>query len=166
MELLRERAQALGHQLEGRDSHRELAPTRAHHGAEDSQPVSHIQVLQLFEGLFAERIDAAEQLDGARGIHELQESHLTLDAPCHDAASDSHLIFGVLTVFQMSVLLIQLRHGMGGGEGMAVRIASGIDERLTLGATHLDGIIFDDGDGLFSHVLSSSFSSLGCCGCS
>ncbi len=153
MELLRERAQALRHELEGRDRNGDLTAARAHHRAASSDPVAHIQALDLIEGRLAQCIDAAEELDGARMIHELEEGHLALNATRHHAPSKSHLIVGVLSVLQMGVALIQLSHRMRAGECMPIRIASYIDQRLTLRATHFDGIVFDDLRCFFRHAL-------------
>ena len=94
MELLGKRTKALGQQLEGLDSHRQLPALRAHHSARDADPVAHIEVLELGECVFAERIDAAEQLDIARRVAQFEESDLTLVSLRHDATGNLHLVFG------------------------------------------------------------------------
>lgn len=106
-------------------------------------PIAHIQVFQLLESIFAQGVDAAKELDGARMIHELEEGDLALRAFGHDAASDGDLVFGVLAVFEMSILLVKLLDRMRACKGVAVRVATRIDERLALVPTNLYRIVDD-----------------------
>lgn len=143
VELLGKRAQTLGHELERGDGYGELAATRAHHGAMHGDPVAHVQVFQLLEGIFAQGVDAAKELDGARMVHELEKGDLALRAFGHDAAGDGDLVFGVLTVLETSILLVKLLDRMRTCKGVAVRIAARIDERLALVTTNLYRIVDD-----------------------
>ena len=92
VELLGQGAQALGQQFEGLDRHGELAALRAHHGADDADPVAYVEVLELGERFLAQRVDTAEQLHVARRVAQLEEGELALVALGHDAASDLHLV--------------------------------------------------------------------------
>ena len=106
-------------------------------------PIAHVQVLQLLEGVFAQDVDTAKELDGARMVHELEKGDLALRALGHDAAGDGDFVFGVLPVFEMGVLLVKLLDRVRACKGMAIRIAPGVDERLALVATNLYGIVDD-----------------------
>ena len=80
VELFRQRAQRLREQLERIHRHRKLAALRAHHGAVRANPVAHVKILHARVRLFAERVDAAEQLNVARRIAQTQKGDLSLHA--------------------------------------------------------------------------------------
>ena len=94
MELLGQGAQALGEQIERLNGHGKLAALGAHHGAVHAQPIAHVDVLQSSKRLFAQRIDAAEQLNGVSGILQLKEDDLALHALGHDTTCDVNGILG------------------------------------------------------------------------
>ena len=80
VELLRQRAQRLAHQLEGIHRHGQLPALRAHHGAMHGNPVAHVQIAQRRESFLAQRVDAAEQLNVAAGLAQLHKRDLALVA--------------------------------------------------------------------------------------
>lgn len=106
-------------------------------------PIAHVQVFQLLEGIFAQGVNAAKELDGARVVHELEKGDLALRTFGHDAASDGDLVFSVLAVFEMSILLVKLLDRMRACKGVAIRITARIDERLALVTTNLYRIVDD-----------------------
>ncbi len=144
MELLGQGTQALGKQLEGIYRNGELATARAHHQAAHADPVAQVQVLHLGEGLFAQRVDAAEQLDAAGGVHKLEEDDLALGTLGHNAAGYGNAVFRVGAVFQIGVLGVKVGDVVRVGEGVAVGVLACGDQRLALGAANLDGIVFDN----------------------
>ena len=144
VELLGQRPQRLAHQLKRVHRYGQLAAAGSHHSAMDGDPVTHIQIAQGREGLLAERVDAAEQLNVAAGLAQLQKRDLALDALGHDTAGDEHLILGGLAVFQVRVLLVQLAYRMTALDRVPIGIDARGNQRLALGAAHLDGIVFDD----------------------
>ena len=125
VELLGQRPQRLAHQLEGVHRHGQLPALRAHHGAMHGNPVAHVQIAQGRKGLLAKRIDAAEQLNVAAGLAQLQKRDLALDALGHDTAGDEHRVLSGLAVFQVRVLFVQLAHRMAALD----RVPIGIDAR-------------------------------------
>lgn len=76
-------------------------------------------------------------------VHKLEKGDLSLRALGHDATSNGDFIFGVLPVFEMSVLLVELLDRVRAYECMTIRIATRVDERLTLVATNLYGVVDD-----------------------
>ena len=156
MELLGQGAQRLAHKLEGVYGHGQLAALGAHHSAGDGNPVAHVQVAQIGEALVAQGVDAAEQLDVAARLAQLQKGDLALHALGHDAAGDGDRILGGIAVLQMSVLLVQLAHAVAALDGMAVGVHARGDERLALRLAHLDGIVFDYLNNFFSHISARS----------
>ena len=84
-----------------------------------------------------------KSLDGARMVHELEKGDLALRAFGHDAASDGDLVFGVLAVFEMSILLVKLLDCVRTCKSVAIRIAARVDERLALVTTNLYRIVDD-----------------------
>ncbi len=144
VELLGQRADGLRKQLEGRDGHGELTALRAHHRALDADPVAHIQVFDLGVHIFAERVDAAEQLDVARRVAQAEEGDLALHALGHDAAGNLHGVLGGGAIFQVSVLFVQVSQVMAVIESVAVRVLARIEQRLALSLANLDRVVFDD----------------------
>ena len=148
VELLGQRANGLAEQLEGRHGHGQLTATRAHHSALDADPVAHIKVLQAAEGLFAQLVDAAEQLHVARGVAQAQKGDLALNALGHDAAGDLDQVLGGVPVLKVRVQLLELGQVMAVVERMAIGVLACIEHGLALGLAHLDGIVFDNFRGI------------------
>ncbi len=157
VELLGKRAQGLRQQLEGIDRDGQLPAARAHDGAVHAQPVAHVDALDLLEGPLAQRVDAAEQLDGPRRVHELEERDLALHAARHHAAREHHFVLGGLAVGERAVLFLEVGHEVAALERMAVRVAAVVDHRLALRLADLDRVVLDRLRfcHLFSHCLSS-----------
>ena len=148
VELLGQRADGLAEQLEGRDGNRELAAARAHHSALDADPVAHIKVLQAAEGLFAQFVDAAEQLHVARGVAQTQKCDLALHALGHDTAGDLDQVLGRIPVLKVRIELLELGQMVAVVERMAIGVLARIEHGLALGLAHLDGIVFDNFRGI------------------
>ena len=144
VELLGQGAQALGKQLEGIYCNGKLTTARAHHQAAHANPVAQVQVFHLGEGLFAERVDAAEQLDAAGGVHKLEEDDLALSALGHNAAGYGNAIFRVGAILELGVLGVKVGDVVRVGERVAIGVLACGDQRLALGAANLDGIVFDN----------------------
>ena len=148
VELLGQRADGLAEQLEGRHGHGQLAAARAHHGALDADPVAHIKVFQAAEGLFAQLVDAAEQLHVARGVAQAQEGDLALHALGHDATGNLDQVLGGIPVLKVRVELLELGQVVAVVERVAIGVLARIEHGLTLGLAHLDGIVFDNFRGI------------------
>ena len=74
-----------------------------HHSALDADPVAHIKVLQAAEGIFAQLVDATEQLHVARGVAQTQKGDLALNALGHDAAGNLDQVLGGIPVLKVRV---------------------------------------------------------------
>ena len=151
VELLRQRAQRLGQKLVARDGDGELSALRAHHGAVNADPVAHVEVFHCSEDFLAECVDAAEQLDVARRVAQLEERDLALDALGHDTARHIDLVLGGGAVFERGVLLVEVGQVMCVMERVAVGIFPSLDKRRALRLANLDRVVFN-------YLLGSFFS--------
>ena len=77
MELLGQGAQRFRQKLEGLDRNGKLTAARAHHGAVNADPIAHVEVFQLRERVFAERVHAAEELHVGGGVAQLEKGELS-----------------------------------------------------------------------------------------
>ena len=160
VELLRQRAQRLGQKLVARDGDGKLAALRAHHGAVHADPVTHVEVFHRGEDFLAERVDAAEQLDVARRVAQLEEGDLALNALGHDAARHVDFVLGGGAVFERGILLIEISQVMRVVERVAVGVLPRLDKRRALRLANLDRVVFDYLLGSFvSHTYPSARSS-------
>ena len=160
VEFLRQRAQRLGQKLVARDGDGKLAALRAHHGAVHADPVTHVEVFHRGEDFLAECVDAAEQLDVARRVAQLEERDLALNALGHDAARHVDFVLGGGTVFERGVLLVEVGQVMRVVERVAVGVLPRLDKRRALRLANLDRVIFDYLLGSFvSHTYPSVRSS-------
>ena len=113
MKLFRQRTQRLGEQLERINGNRKLAATRAHHKAMRANPVAQVEVFHLGKDVFAQSVDAAEELNATGGILELEEDDFALNTLGHNTARNGNSIFGVFAIGQLGVLFIQVDNVMG-----------------------------------------------------
>ena len=88
VELLGQRAHGLGEHAQrlGRDG--ELAAVGAHDAARRLDDVAHVDGVEQRPACLVHRVDAAEQLDGARGILKVDEGELAVAAERPHAAAD------------------------------------------------------------------------------
>lgn len=84
-----ESRRALG-QLDG-----ELARVGRHHLADRADPVAAVEVLDVVEGLLAERVARGQQLQLAGLIPQRGEDHAAVAADEHEPPGDPHLRPGV-----------------------------------------------------------------------
>ena len=144
MELLGQGSDGLGKQGEALHGDGKLAAAGAHHRTFGTDPVAHVQVLHLLEQVFAQGIDAAEQLDVVAGIAQDDEHDLALVADRHDAAGNLHLVFGGGTVFQVGIQPVQLIDVMGIAVCAAIGVLALGQKRLALREADLAGIVFHE----------------------
>ena len=130
--------------LESGNGNGQLTALRAHHGALYADPVAHIKVFQARERVFAQLVDAAEQLHVARGVAQAQKRDLALHALGHDAAGNLDGVLGGGAIFKMGVQLLKLSQVMAIVKRMAVRVLARIKQRLALGLAHLNGVVFNN----------------------
>ena len=78
-------------------------------------------------------VDAAEELDGARGVLQLDKGRLTLAAPGADAARHRVDVLGVGAVFEGGVAVAQLVDVGRDRAMLGIGVAARVDQRLTLG---------------------------------
>ena len=149
VELLGKRAQRLRQQLVALDGHGQLAAAGLHDGAPHADPIADVEVLQLGVSIFAEHVDAAEQLNLARGVAHREEADLALHALGHDAAAHLHGVLGRLAVFQLRVRRLDVGGAMRVIECVPIRVAARLDDGRALGTPHLDRIVFDNIGSLF-----------------
>ena len=109
----------------------------------NADPVAHVEVFHCSEDFLAECVDAAEQLDVARRVAQLEERDLALDALGHDTARHIDLVLGGGAVFERGVLLVEVGQVMRVMERVAVGILPSLDKRRTLRLANLDRVVFD-----------------------
>ena len=117
-----------------------------------ADPVAHVQILELRERILAQDVDAAEQLDVARRVAQLQKRKLSLIALGHDATGHVHLVLGGSAVFKVGVLLDKIGQMMRVLERVAVGVLARSDESRSLRAAHFNGVVFDDLVGGVAHL--------------
>ncbi len=107
VELLGQRAQRLGEQLEGADAQRELAAPGAHHRAAEAGDVADVEVLQSRIAGLAERVAGGEQLQLAAAVLDHEEGDLAVQALGDEATGHAMLAGRLLTGLQTFVSVTQ-----------------------------------------------------------
>ena len=157
MELLRQRAERLGEQLQVRRGNGELAAAGAQHGARGAHDVAHVELPQQVPALLAQDADPAEELQLAGGVLQDHEGNLALVADGTDATGDAHDVLGVLPRLELLPVGAHLLHVVGHGALAGIRVDAVLDELRALGATHgslVRRVHHVDGSRLFGHACS------------
>ena len=108
VELLRQRAQALGQQGDLLCAGTQLAGLGAEHLALDADDVAHIQLLECGVSLIAQLIAADVELDVALIVAQVGKACLAHDALGHQTAGQSDLLAAVGLVGQVLELFLQV----------------------------------------------------------
>ena len=141
VELLGQRAHRLRQQAHRAGRERELAALRAHDGALRLDDVTKVELAEKSPAVLLHVVHAAEELELARDVLELDEDELSLLAQGANATGERVDVLGVLAVGKAGVALVDL----GGVRGYlaldGIGVDARVDQRLALGATHLTLIV-------------------------
>ena len=142
VELLRQRTQRLGKDLQRGNCQGELAAARTHDSAGCADDVAKVEKTQELPVLLVEVVDAAEELNLAGIVLYHDKRDLALVADGADAAGHRIDFLASLAVLKVSVALLQLSNVSGDGGLDWIWVNAGVDKRLTTG-TALCALVVD-----------------------
>ena len=136
MELLGQGAHALGEQAHSRGRNGELAAAGAHDNALGLDDIAQVEGLDGGKALLTQVVDAAEELDGARGILQLDENDLALAALGAHAAGNAHDVGRIGAVLESGVTLHQVGNVVTDLAVLGIRVDAGLDEGSAAAKAH------------------------------
>ena len=146
MELLWQRTQRLGEDLQRSHCQGKLAATRTHDSAGCADDVAKVEKTQELPVLLVKVINAAEELNLAGIVLYHDKRDLALVADGADAAGDGIDFLASLAVLEVSVALLQLSDVSGDGGLDWVWVNAGVKQCLAtgfaLGALVVDGSLW------------------------
>ena len=144
MELLGQGAHALGEQAHSRGRNGELAAAGAHDNALGLDDIAQVEGLDGGKTLLTQVVDAAEQLDGARGILQLDEDDLALATLGAHAAGNAHDVGGVGAVLKGGVTFHQVGDMVADLAVLGIGVDASLDESRAATKAHA-ALIEQDG---------------------
>ena len=136
MELLGQGAHTLGEQAHSRRRNGELAAAGAHDNALGLDDIAQVEGLDAGKTLLAQVVDAAEELDGARGILELDEDDLALATLGTHATGNAHDVGRVGTVLEGGVTLHQVGDMVADLAVLGIGVDAGLNESRAATKAH------------------------------
>ena len=144
MELLGQGAHTLGEQAHTRRRNGELAATSAHDNALGLDDIAQVESLDTSKTFLTQVVDTAEELDGARGILQLDEDDLALATLGTHATGNAHDVGRVGAVLEGGVTLHQIGDMVTDLTVLGVRVDTGLNESRT--ATEAHTALVEQGD--------------------
>ena len=146
VELLRQRTQRLGEDLQRGDCQGKLAAARAHDSAGCADDVAKVEKTQELPVLLVKVVDATEKLNLAGIVLYHDKRDLALVADGADAAGDGIDFLTSLAVLEVNIALLQLSDVSGNGGLDWVWVNAGVKQCLAtdtaLGALVVDGSLW------------------------
>ena len=148
VELLWQRTQRLGEDLQRGHCQGKLAAARTHDSAGCADDVAKVEKTQELPVLLVKVVDAAEELNLAGIVLYHDKRNLALVADGADAAGDGIDFLTSLAVLEVNIALLQLSDVSGNGGLDWVWVNAGVKQCLTasfaLGALVVDGSLWGD----------------------
>ena len=153
VELLGQRAQGLGEQLDVRGGNGELATASAQHGTGGADDVAQVKLAQERPLVLGQVVHAAEELDLRGAVLEHNEGGLALLAEGADATGEGVDVLGVGAVGEVCVALLEVG-GVGRHRGVdGVGLDARVDKCLSAGAALRPLVVGAGGCGLLGHLV-------------